>query len=152
MSTLTCELTIAAPPEVVFSFFTDAERFKQWQGQEAELDPRPGGIFRVRMTGVSNAIVSGEYIELVPHSRIVYTFGWENARTVQGAIDVPPGASRVEVTLTPDGPGTRLRLRHSGLPSEAALAFHRFGWDHSLPRLATAAAGGDPGPDMLAAM
>ena len=152
MSTLTCELTIDAPPEIVYSFFTDAELFAQWQGMDAELDPRPGGIFRVRITGVSNAIVLGEYLELVPHSRIVYTFGWENARTVQGAIDVPPGESRVEVTLTPEAGGTRLRLQHSGLPSEEALRFHRFGWDHSLPRLAIAATGGDPGPDMLAAM
>ena len=152
MSTLTCELTIEAPPEIVYSFFTDPERFREWQGQEAWLDPRPGGMFRVRMTGVSNAIVSGEYVELVPFERIVYTWGWENAQIVQGAIDVPPGSSRVEVTLTPSGEGTHLRLRHSGLPSDAAMSFHKFGWDHSLARLAIAGAGGDPGPDMLAAM
>jgi hypothetical protein len=50
------------------------------------------------------------------------------------------------VTFIPDGEGTILRLRHSGLAGEAALQ-HAEGWDHFLPRLAMAAAGEDPGAD-----
>jgi hypothetical protein len=43
-------------------------------------------------------------------------------------------------TLTPDGDGTILTLRHTGLP----VAFsheHQAGWAHFLPLLATAATG-----------
>ena len=50
--------------------------------------------------------------------------------------------------LTPDGAGSLVRLRHSGLG--AAGGAYREGWGHHLPRLDTTAAGGDPGPDPLA--
>ena len=45
--TIELERRIEASPDTVFAYFTDAEKYMQWQGVEAELDPRPGGIFRV---------------------------------------------------------------------------------------------------------
>ena len=49
------EIRVAAPPETVFAFFTDADKMVQWKGSEAQLDPRPGGIYRVDvMPGKSN--------------------------------------------------------------------------------------------------
>jgi uncharacterized protein YndB with AHSA1/START domain len=131
------EVRIAARPDVVFEFFTDPVKMVRWKGVDAMLDPRPGGIYRVNVTGKEVAL--GEYVELVPYSRIVITWGWENS-------PIAPGSTRVEITLTPDGDGTILKLRHSGLAGEAALQ-HAEGWDHFLPRLALAAAGTDPGPD-----
>jgi uncharacterized protein YndB with AHSA1/START domain len=131
------EVRIAARPEVVFEFFTDPVKMVRWKGVDAMLDPRPGGTYRVNVTGKEVAV--GEYVEIVPHSRIVFTWGWEGS-------PIAPGSTRVEVTLTPDGDGTLLKLRHSGLAGEAALQ-HAEGWDHFLPRLALAAAGQDPGLD-----
>jgi len=131
------EVRIAARPEVVFEFFTDPVKMVRWKGVDAMLDPRPGGIYRVNVTGKEVAV--GEYVEIVPHSRIVFTWGWEGS-------PIAPGSTRVEVTLTPDGDGTLLKLRHSGLAGEAALQ-HAEGWDHFLARLVLAAAGQDPGPD-----
>jgi hypothetical protein len=60
---------------------------------------------------------------------------------------IGPGSTRVEITLTPDGTKTLLRLTHSGLPEEDAVAMHTQGWDHYLARLAVGGAGGVPGPD-----
>ena len=133
------EVRVAARPEIVFSFFVDPARMLQWKGISAELDSRPGGIYRVDVTGED--VARGEYTEVVPYSRVVFTWGWES----EGS-PVPPGSSTVEVTLTPDGDGTLVRLRHSGLP-ENASADHAEGWAHYLARLATVAGGGDPGPD-----
>jgi uncharacterized protein YndB with AHSA1/START domain len=131
------EVRIAARPEVVFEFFTDPVKMVRWKGVDAMLDPRPGGTYRVNVTGKEVAL--GEYVEVVPHSRIVLTWGWEDG-------PIAPGSTRVEVTFIADGDGTILRLRHSGLAGEAALQ-HAEGWEHFLPRLALAAAGQDPGPD-----
>jgi uncharacterized protein YndB with AHSA1/START domain len=131
------KVRIAARPEVVFEFFIDPAKMLRWKGTEAALDPRPGGVYRVNVTG--HEIARGEYVEIVPFSRIVFTWGWENT-------PIAPGSTTVEVTLTPDGDGTVLRLRHSGLASEAVQE-HDQGWDHYLARLVSAAAGGDPGPD-----
>lgn len=80
----------------------------------------------------------------MPHSRVVFTWGWE----AEGH-PIPPGSSTVEISLEPDGQGTLLRLLHRGLPADA-LAEHGHGWDHYLARLATTGAGGDPGPDPMA--
>lgn len=133
------EVRVAAPPETVFGYFTDPSRLVEWIGAEATLDPRPGGVCRIVVT--DEAVMRGEFVEVDPPRRLVISWGWE-----QRLFDVPPASTRVEVTLTPEDGGTRLRLVHRRLP-EGALAFHRVGWGHFLPRLGIAATGADPGPD-----
>ena len=133
------EVRVAARPETVFPFFTDPAKMTLWKGVEADLDPRPGGIYRVDVTG--RDVVRGQYVEVVPNRRVVFTWGWERSGS-----PLPPGASTVEVDLIPDGDGTIVRLTHRDLPAGEAGAFAE-GWEHFLPRLAEAAAGRDPGPD-----
>jgi uncharacterized protein YndB with AHSA1/START domain len=134
------EVQIDASPETVFSFFTDPDKMVQWMGRSAELDPRSQGKFRVDINGRDIAL--GEYVALDPPHRVVFTWGWESEDS-----KVQPGASTIEVSLTPEGAGTRLRLAHHGLPDEDSQASHRHGWEHYMPRLATAAAGEDAGVD-----
>ena len=141
------ERRIAAPPEVVFGFFTDPERYRVWQGHEAELDPRPGGVFRVVMSEAFGTVASGTYIEVEPPTRIVYTWGWEQHDELPEGMRLDPGTSTVEITLERDGESTILRVRHSGLPTEPACQFHTWGWDLTIDRLVLAAEGGDPGPN-----
>jgi uncharacterized protein YndB with AHSA1/START domain len=140
---VTVQRAIKASPATVFSFFTDRDRWLSWQGVAAEIDPRPGGVFRMNVRG--DGWASGRFIAIEPYHRIVFTWGWEGDDSL-----VPPGSSTVEVTLKPDGEGTLLTLVHSGLPLPA-LDIHREGWDHYLDRLTVRAAGGDPGPDTTAA-
>ena len=135
------EVRIEAAPEEVFPFFTDASKMARWKGKSASLDPRPGGVYRVDING--RDVVRGEYIEVVPNSRVVFSWGWEGEDSA-----LPPGSSTVEITLTPDGDGTIVRLRHSGLP-EGQRGAHVEGWTHYMARLVTAGGGGDPGPDPL---
>jgi uncharacterized protein YndB with AHSA1/START domain len=124
------ELHIAARPETVFAFFTDPAKLIRWMGKEATLDPRPGGICRININGY---VTRGEYVEVVPHSRVVFTWGWETEGSTPR-----PGESTVEISLTPDGDGTFLRLRHLGLNAEERAA-HGQGWDQFLPGLVAAA-------------
>ena len=137
------ELLIDARPETVFEFLTDPALILRWMGTDAELEPRAGGIYRVAVN--PRSIVRGEFVEVVPHSRVVFTWGFEEADATVG-----PGASTVEVTLEPDGGGTLLRLVHRDLP-EPSRPQHDIGWEHFLDRLLLAAAGDDPGPDPWAA-
>jgi uncharacterized protein YndB with AHSA1/START domain len=138
------EIRIAARPEIVFEFFVDPEKMKQWKGRQAELDPRPGGIYRVEIN--EQAIARGEYVEIDAPSRVVFTWGWEGQEAGDGEHAVPPGSSRVEVDLTPDGDGTLVRLRHFDL-AEQSREIHGEGWDLYLGRLAKAAAGEHPGAE-----
>ena len=138
------EVRIAARPETVFEFFTDPEKQVLWMGRRAELDARPGGIYHVEIN--DQATARGEFLEVEPPGRVVFSFGWEGQQAGQGEHGVPPGSSRVEVTLEPEGDGTLVRLRHYDLP-EQAREMHGQGWQLYLDRLQIAASGGDPGPD-----
>ena len=136
------EIRIEARPETVFAFFTDPSKLVRWMGTDATLDPRPGGVCRIEMQrDLGEATVLGEFVEVEPYRRVVFTWGWEPE-----PFAVPPGSSRVEVSLLPEDGGTRVRLVHSELPA-AREEFHRVGWEHYCRRLAVAAAGDDPGPD-----
>ena len=138
---ITHEVRIEARPETIFAFLTDSDKMTKWKGRTARLDPRPGGAYRVDLNG--RDVVVGEFVELDPPRRVVFTWGWE------GSDKVPPSSSTVEITLTPDGDATILRLVHRDLPAGEGTG-HEEGWNHFLPRLAIAAAGGDPGPDPVA--
>jgi uncharacterized protein YndB with AHSA1/START domain len=136
-------ISIAAEPSEVYALLTQAELLIEWMAPIATLDARPGG--EVSWTHNNGDTVRGEFIELVPDRRVVFTYGWE--RTDVG---VPPGSTVVEIDLHPTPAGTELRLVHRGLEDPMADA-HAGGWTNYLGRLATRAEGGDPGPDPLAA-
>ena len=138
-TSITREVRIAASPATIFPFFTDPQKMTRWKGTSADLDPTAGGRYSVDVR--PGGVAVGEYIEIDPPRRVVFTWGWE------GDPNVPPGSSTVEITLTPDGEGTLVTLVHSRLPSSESGAAHADGWEHFLPRLAIAAEGGDPGPD-----
>ena len=131
------QVRLDATPEVVFPYLTESERYARWQGVRAELDPRPGGVFRVWMD--ADTVASGEYVEVERPRRVVFTWGWE------GNDSLPPGSTTVEIDLEADGAGTTLTLRHSGLPDGESAAMHEQGWQHFTSRLATVAAAGDSG-------
>jgi uncharacterized protein YndB with AHSA1/START domain len=65
-----------------------------------------------------------------PPHRLVMTLGW------LGDESIPPGSTLVEITLTPEGAGTRLRLVHTGLPDEPAREIHGAGWNLYTTKLA----------------
>ena len=136
-------IDIAAPPETVWELLVDPVKALSWWGIGAELDPRPGG--RIRVHVIPGSIASGEFVEVDPPRRLVYTWGWEEGGA--GPELVPAGSSTVEVELEPTETGTTLRLVHRGLPTEELAVGHGEGWDNYLGRLAVVASGGDPGRD-----
>lgn len=137
---VTREVRIRARPETIFPFFTDPALMVRWMGAAAEAEPEPGGLYRVDING--GYVARGEFVEIVQPERVVFTWGWEAEDSL-----VRPGTSTVEVTLTPDGEETLVRLVHRDLPSEDSAAAHTEGWEHYLARLEVAAVGEDPGPD-----
>lgn len=127
-------IRIEARPQTVWRYWTDLELLREWWGTATGFDPSPGGSYRIEMG--PGPVVGGEFLELVPHERIVFSFGWEPA---EGLPEIPVGSNRVEVTLVPDGDDTVLTLRHSGIPAVYA-AEHGEGWGHHLSLLAAAMA------------
>lgn len=130
------ELRIAARPEIVFGLLTDPEQIIRWHGIAVEADARPGGVYRVHSNELGH-VEEGQFLEVVPFTRLVYSWGW-----APGPFDVAAGSTTVTFTLTPEGDGTRLHLMHTGLPSAVPITMaHGAGWDHYLARMVLVAEG-----------
>lgn len=125
------EVLIAAPPETVFEFLTDARLIGHWLGSFQQLNPWPGSDFQVEVS--PGNIARGEYTEVVPFRRVVFTWGWHSQQPDLAALR--PGTSLVEIELEPEDGGTRLRLRHSRLP-DGLKTIHAERWSVYLARLA----------------
>ncbi|MCC7274707.1 MAG: SRPBCC domain-containing protein [Alphaproteobacteria bacterium] len=123
-----------APPARVYSAWTDPVKLGKWFGParvvsaEAEADVRVGGRFRVRLTTNDGERheVGGEYREIVPEEKLVFTWAWHST---------PERESLVTVRLKPDGDGTVLILTHEQLFDEASRDRHVMGWTGSFDKL-----------------
>lgn len=128
------EIRIEASPETVFALLTEPSQMKTWFAEVVEVDPRPGGLFRI--AGPVGISIEGTYLEIVPNRKVVFTWG--------GVEGLKPGQSTVEFLLDPDGKETVVRLRHYRLPPPAVDSHHR-AWLHSgLVKLKDAAEGRMP--------
>jgi uncharacterized protein YndB with AHSA1/START domain len=127
------ERYINASPATVFSFFSSSERWLQWQGVEATIELRPGGLFRMNVSGDGFAV--GRFLEVVNDRRLKFTWGWEKPER-----QIPPGSSTVEIELLPRNGGTLLRLTHTGLPPDW-VELHREGWETYIAKLEVIASG-----------
>ena len=136
---LEVSLHVAAEPETVFPYFTDPARYVEWMGRDATLDPVPGGIYQVRIKDGVEAV--GQFVEVDPPRSLVFTWGWA------GDEEVPPGSTRVSITLHPEAGGTRVVLRHHDLPDQQQRDHHGKGWELYLSRLGSVLAGQNPGED-----
>jgi uncharacterized protein YndB with AHSA1/START domain len=133
---VTASVRIAAPPDVVFPYFTDAALAVKWIADAALLDPRPGGTFSVNVRGNP---ARGEFVVVDPPHRVVFTWG------IEGRDDFAPGCSTVEVVFQPDGGETVVTLTHRDLPTEDHRRSHEAGWTEFLGVLEQVAPADSPG-------
>ena len=131
---LTIKRRLSAPPDKVFSAWTDPEKIRRWFGPEgiepqlAESDARVGGRYRIvmRSSDGEEHDVSGVFREVVPNEKLVFSWAWRST---------PERESLVTVELKPDGSGTLLTLTHAQFFDEAARDRHQSGWSGGLDKL-----------------
>ena len=139
MAELVREIVIDATPETIWPFLTDKTKHLEWLGTVADIDPRPGGTYRVLVQGQHQSV--GEYVEVVPQQKVVFTFGWDEKDH-----PIPPGSTTVEISLHPEGENTR--APHAPRPAGRRGRRARPRLEHYLDRLAVATTGGNAGPDV----
>ena len=121
--TLERTLTILAKRETVFRFFTDTPRWEKWWGKGSTVDAQPGGKIRILYP---NAVeVTGEVLEIAEPERISFTYGFTSGSPI------PPGSSRVTISLAEQGQATRLTLVHEFSDAKARDE-HVQGWRYQL--------------------
>ena len=149
--TVVIERTFDAPVDIVWQMWTKAEHFSNWFGPKgftipvAEMDARVGGkrlICMVSPDGNMKMWFTGEYTEVVPNERLVYTdsFADENGNVVaqpNGSMSVP---STVTVVFEDLGGRTKMLMTHAGLPTEqqqkGSLQGAIAGWGQSFNKMA----------------
>jgi uncharacterized protein YndB with AHSA1/START domain len=94
----------------------------------AEADVRVGGRYRIVMKAPDGEEhdVRGEYREVVPVEKLVFTWAWRAT---------PERESLVTVRLRPLGTGTELTLTHEKFYDAEARDRHEQGWIGCLARL-----------------
>jgi uncharacterized protein YndB with AHSA1/START domain len=128
---------INAPRARVYAAWTDPAQLKQWFGPEAVetdnliADVRPGGEFRWDLTNSDGKkmTIQGEYREVQPGKRIVFTWQWQDDEDWKDCVSV------VTVELSDRDAGTEVHLTHTRLPSEESRDSHNEGWKSVLEKL-----------------
>jgi uncharacterized protein YndB with AHSA1/START domain len=97
-----------------------------------QFDFRVGGTYRFayHLPGGETVIVGGAYRSIEPPSKIIFSWIIEPPDEHAGI------ESEVTVTITPDGNGTELLIRHEKLMRVDAVARHAEGWRGALDQLA----------------
>ena len=128
---------IKAPRERVYAAWTDPVQLRQWFGPENVqtrnliADARVGGEFRWDLVNPEgeNMTIRGEYRELQPSRKIVFTWQWQDDEDWKNNISI------VTVELSDWDGGTELRLTHEQLPNEESRDGHTQGWNSVLDKL-----------------
>jgi uncharacterized protein YndB with AHSA1/START domain len=136
-TSLTIKRVIKAPRDRVYAAWTDPAQLRQWFGpdnvrtRELVADIRVGGKYRwdIISPEEEQMAVSGEYLELVPGKKVVFTWQWEDDENWENQVSV------VTVELSDRGENTELTLTHEKLPNEQSRDNHNEGWTKVINRL-----------------
>ena len=128
---------IKAPRDCVYAAWTDPAQLKQWFGPENVqtrdliADACVGGKFRCDLINSEGEKMTcrGEYRELQPDKKIVFTWQWEDDEDWENHVSI------VTVELDDADGGTNLRLTHEQLPNEESRDGHTRGWNSALDKL-----------------
>ena len=106
---------VPASPERIYAAWINTDLHAAMTGAAASCDPEIGGAFTAW-----DGYISGRTLELEPHRRIVQA--WRTAQFPEDAAD-----SRLEITLSAEGDGTRVKFRHTGIPAGQGVLYEK-GW------------------------
>ncbi len=134
--TLHSEKVFRARRERVFAACVEPEELAEWWGPngftvaKVEICVREGGTYRLTMQPPDGEAfhVRGEFREIEPPRRLVYTFEYEEP-------DPDDQETVVTLSFVDDGEGTRLVLDQGPSATKARHALHETGWTETLERL-----------------
>jgi activator of HSP90 ATPase len=113
-TTIHQEVDFKATPARIYEVLLDAKQFSAFTKDTAEIQPQPGGTFKL-----FGGRIEGRNVELVPNQRIVQA--WRPASWSAGTYTI------VRFELVARGAGTRIVLDHAGFPEDNWEHFNE-GW------------------------
>jgi uncharacterized protein YndB with AHSA1/START domain len=128
---------LRATPERIYRAFLDADAMNKWlppngfTGKVHSLDAKVGGSYRMSFTNFTTGhghSFGGEYLELVPHTKLRYTGKFEDPNM--------PAVMQTTVALKATPFGTELNVVQEGIPEVIPAEACYLGWQESLVLLA----------------
>ncbi len=144
-ATLIVKRMLNATPERAFKAWTTAEHIKKWMRPEpgmeiplASMDLRVGGKFRIQMKNPDGEYYTavGEFREVKPPERVVYTWDWEKDGSGAEFGEVEGKTSLITVEFLKRGKGTELVLTHSRFATVESRNNHAEGWTNGVESFA----------------
>jgi uncharacterized protein YndB with AHSA1/START domain len=128
--------TLPAPSAAVYRALSDPGELAKWWGPRdftapsVEFDPRVGGSYRIAMQPPDGELfyLAGEFREVEPPERLVYTFRWE---------DPTPDdrETLVALSLRDAGEYTEMDFAQGTFATEERRSLHQRGWSDSFEKL-----------------
>ena len=128
---------LTTSPEKVYRAFIEGDALAKWLPPNGftctvdHLEAKVGGTFKMSFrnftTGGSHSF-GGEYLELVPGERLLYTDKFDDPNL--------PGEMQVTVILKKVSCGTEIDITQAGIPDVIPVEACYLGWQESLRNLA----------------
>jgi uncharacterized protein YndB with AHSA1/START domain len=132
--TVVIEREMSHAPEKIWRALTEASLINQWL-MSNDFEPVVGHQFNLRATPVPgwSGVIECEVLVVEPNVRLSYSWGTLGLKNV------------VTWTLTPTAIGTRVRMEHSGFPSEESASYKgaKYGWQKFIGKLEDVVGGMD---------
>ena len=138
MATGTVKLhrVLKTKPERLYRAFLDAAALAKWLPPYGftctvhHLDAKVGGTFKMSFTNFTSGnghSFGGEYLELKPSEKIVYTDKFDDPNL--------PGSMKTTVSIKAVSAGVELNVVQEGIPEAIPVEMCYLGWQESLAQL-----------------
>jgi len=135
-NTIRLHRVLRSNPERIYRAFLNADALVKWlppngfTGKVHHMDPRVGGTYKMSFTNLTSGKThsfGGEYLELVPNTRICHTDKFDDPNL--------PGEMRVTIDLKKVSVGTDITIVQEGVPDVIPAEACYLGWQESLTLL-----------------
>lgn len=131
------QVTIALPVPMIFGALTDAVAAREWLCDDAEIDARVGGVYRLTWRGSPAFTSHGRVLRLT--TGVELDFSWESPGAFEQLMNSPELKTHVYIRLQESPEGVDVTLEHEGWGAgdewSEARSWHFHFWDERLQRL-----------------
>lgn len=145
-ATLIIKRLLNAPPELAYRAWTTPEHIKQWMRPEpgmeiplAKMDLRVGGKFRIQMRKPDGEYftAAGEFREVKPNQRLVYTWDWEKDGRGEDFGELEGKESLITIEFNQRANNrTEFVMTHTRFANTDTRDNHARGWSRAVETLA----------------